>query len=509
MRGSFIKNLHKAFLLSILLLSTMAVISFIAIRESNRRAEWVHHTEVVIEELEYLISQMKDAETGVRGYIITGSEAALKPYHGSYQRTLNTYHKIKNLTSDNSVQQRTLPELKALIEQKHQVLQAHIKQKKTSGDFNLTAINEGQQLMDKARTVVNTMQNREKELLEKRTGAWRTFTRLTPFLIFIITLIAAVTSYYFCDSLKKTYYKKAKLSQQLQKKTIETEQQIAIIEKVADRIASGNYQIRFEENESDVLGQLAISLNRMALSLEYSFNEIKALMVKKDDFIGIAAHELKTPLTSIKAYLQFISRAKLENNDAHKIYPFIAKANNQVNRLTEIIKDLLDVSRINENQLGLKLETFSVRHAVLEASEELFNSVKTHELVLEGDPDIQIEADKFRIEQVLINLISNAIKYSPHGNKVIMEIKQEGDMVKVSVTDFGIGIPKDNLQYVFHRYFRVEVTSQNYSGMGLGLYISKGIIERHRGTIGVISKDGEGSTFWFLIPIKQSAGKIA
>jgi signal transduction histidine kinase len=465
----------------------------------------VHHTDVVIEELEYLISQMKDAETGVRGYIITSNEATLEPYNGSYKRTIESYNKIKALTGDNPEQQQTLPSLKTLIDRKYSVLEGHIKRKKANGPFNLAMIFEGKRVMDEARLVVKKMQSREESLLVKRTQAWQTFTTLTPYLIILITLIAAASSYYFCDSLKRTYYTKAKLSQELQRNKIETEQRIAIIESVSDRISSGDYQIRFEENESDILGHLAISLNRMALSLEYSFDEIKALMVKKDDFIGIAAHELKTPLTSIKAYLQFISRAKLENSDAHKIYPFIAKANNQVNRLTEIIKDLLDVARINENQLGLKIETFSIRNAVLEASEELFNSIKTHEMVLEGDPDIVVEADKFRIEQVLINLISNAIKYSPNRNKIIMEIKKEGEKVKVSVTDFGIGIPKDNLQYVFHRYFRVEITSQNYSGMGLGLYISKGIIERHHGTMGVISKPGEGSTFWFVIPLKQKA----
>lgn len=310
-------------------------------------------------------------------------------------------------------------------------------------------------------------------------------------------------SYYFCAQLKKTYYKKTKLQQLIQRESIEKERRIAIIERVADKIAAGDYHIRLQEEDSDLLGSLAISLNRMAISLEYSFNEIKALMAKKDDFIGIAAHELKTPLTSIKAYLQFIGRAKLENNDANKIYPFITKANNQVNRLTEIIKDLLDVARINENQLGLKLDNFSMRMAILEASEEIFNSIKTHQLFLEGDPDIVVQADKFRIEQVLINLISNAIKYSPNSDRIIVDIKPEQDLVKVSVTDFGIGIPKDNLQYIFKRYFRVEVTSQNYSGMGLGLYISKGIIKRHGGDMGVNSREGEGSTFWFTLPLKQ------
>ncbi|MGV3508923.1 MAG: CHASE3 domain-containing protein [Sphingobacteriaceae bacterium] len=471
------------------------------ITNSNKRAAWVQHTQIVIEELEYLISEMKDAETGVRGYIITGDIITLEPYYGSIERTFKSFEKIKNLTKDNVEQQQTLTLLKQRIETKQAILIAHIKTKKNSNTFNQDRFNEGKRVMDEARALVNTMQEREKALLQQRSKRWHTLSAITPYMIIFITLVAAIISYYFCANLKRTYYKKIKLQQHLQNQNIKTSQRISIIENVANKIAGGNYNIRLDEEESDVLGTLAISLNQMALSLESSFNEIKALMAKKDDFIGIAAHELKTPLTSIKAYLQFMGRVKFENSDGAKIYPFISKANSQVNRLTEIIKDLLDVSRINENQLGLKLESFTIREAILEAADEIFNSIKTHQLILEGDPDILVEADKFRIEQVLINLISNAIKYSPRADKVIAEIIREGDFVKVSIIDFGIGIPKENLQYVFHRYFRVEVTSQNFSGMGLGLYISKGIIERHGGKIGVISAENKGSTFWFTLPL--------
>lgn len=504
MKGSFIKNLHKAFLLSISLLCVMAVISFIAVRESNHRAELVHHTQIVIDDLEYLISQMKDAETGVRGYIITKDPGMLEPYDGSYKRTITSYNKLVRLTIGNAEQQRSLPLLKTLINERYQVLDLNLNLAKSGKPINDAALEKGKNVMDSVRALVKTMQNRENKLLEQRASTWKAFSIITPILIILITLLAAASSYYFCAWLKKTYYEKAKLQQVVQRKSIETENRIAIIENLADKIAAGDYQIRLQEEESDKLGTLSISLNRMAISLDYSFKEIKALMVKKDDFIGIAAHELKTPLTSIKAYLQFVGRIKLSGEEGMKIYPFIAKANNQVNRLTEIIKDLLDVARINENQLGLKLNTFSLREAILEASEELFNSIKTHELLIEGEPDIEIEADKFRIEQVMINLISNAVKYSPKSNKVILEVEQEQNMVKVSVTDFGIGIQNDHLQHIFHRYFRVEVTSQNYSGLGLGLYISKGIIKRHGGELGVNSKEGEGSTFWFTIPLKQS-----
>lgn len=505
MKASFIKKLHRAFLISIILLFTMAAMAFIVITTSNKRAEWVQHTQIVIEELEYLLSEMKDAETGVRGYIITGDSTTLEPYNGFLGRAIKSFNKIQRLTKDNAEQQKTLPLLKQRIEKRQSILISHIKNKNNNNTFNQALFNEGKKVMDEARALVNIMQKRERALLRQRSERWQTLSAITPYLIILITMVAAVISYYFCASLKRTYYHKIKLQQHLQNQNIKTKQRISIIENVAHKIARGNYNVRLDEEESDVLGTLAISLNQMALSLESSFNEIKTLMAKKDDFIGIAAHELKTPLTSIKAYLQFMGRVKFENSDAVKIYPFISKANSQVNRLTEIIKDLLDVSRINENQLGLKLENFTIREAILEAADEIFNSIKTHQLILEGDPDILVQADKFRIEQVLINLISNAIKYSPGADQVIAEILQENDFVKVSIIDFGIGIPKENLQYIFHRYFRVEVTSQNFSGMGLGLYISKGIIERHGGKIGVISTENKGSTFWFKLPLVQKS----
>lgn len=503
MKGSFRKNLHKAFLFSIVLLFCSSIASFVAIQQSNNSAKWVNHTEKVKESLEQLISTMKDAETGVRGYLITGDPETLEPYTGSYKRTIISFNSIKQLTRDNEQQQKSLTELLPVIELKFRMLEAQVKKKNDGQTIGASDVHKGKQVMDKARRLIKIMQNREEELLHERESLWNKYRTFTPFLILIIAAIATITSYYFCSKLKKAYYSNMKLQQALQRKNIETDKRITIIQQVADKISLGNYEVRIQEEDSDILGNLATNMNRMAESLEYSFNTLKELMLKKDDFISIAAHELKTPLTSIKAYLQFIGRVKLEHDEARKVYPFVSKANVQVNRLTGIIKDLLDVARINEGQLGLHLTYFSLRDAILEASEELFNSIKTHELILEGYPDIVVEADKFRIEQVLINLISNGIKYSPDANRIIAEIKQEDEFVRVSIRDFGIGIPKEQVAMIFERYFRVEQTSQNYSGMGLGLYISKGIIERHGGRMGVSSKQGSGSVFWFTIPSLQ------
>ena len=126
-----------------------------------------------------------------------------------------------------------------------------------------------------------------------------------------------------------------------------------------------------------------------------------------------------------------------------------------------------------------------------------------HHLAIEGTANITVYADRNRLEQVIINLISNAIKYSPDADKVVINVGRVGDYIKISVTDFGIGIPKETLPFLFDRFYRVDEVSQRYSGLGLGLYISAEIVRRHNGDIGINSTPGEGSTFWFTIPTAE------
>jgi signal transduction histidine kinase len=239
----------------------------------------------------------------------------------------------------------------------------------------------------------------------------------------------------------------------------------------------------------------------MASSLEESFRKNEELMNKKDEFLSIASHELKTPLTSIKAAIQFIDRITFNNEETRKIYPFIAKANSQVNRLTEIVRDLLDVSKINAGKLELKLADFALSEAIVEAQDGIYNDARGYEIVVDGDQDAAVKADKFRIEQVLINLMTNAFKYSPGKKTIFIHVTKAEKFVKVEVEDKGIGIPKDKIPFIFERFFRVQETSQNFPGLGLGLYISYEIVKRHGGEMGVESEEGQGSIFWFTLPL--------
>jgi signal transduction histidine kinase len=229
----------------------------------------------------------------------------------------------------------------------------------------------------------------------------------------------------------------------------------------------------------------------------------KKVEKEKDEFLSIASHELKTPLTSIKAYIQLLERKlKLEPTAAEASY--LTKVQTQIDKLNTLITDLLDVSKIENGKLKItkKPENFE---------EVLKNSIETilhthHDDTIRIDrhgplADVILPFDAIRIEQVLLNFLSNAIKYSPKNHHIIVTTFLDEHEVKVSVTDFGIGIPDYKQDAVFKKFYRVEESSLQFQGMGIGLYICSEIIKQHRGTIGLSSKVGEGSTFYFTLPL--------
>ena len=226
----------------------------------------------------------------------------------------------------------------------------------------------------------------------------------------------------------------------------------------------------------------------------------RELLKNKDEFISIASHELKTPITSLKAALQMIERMTSKSEEMKPALGFVQKGIKQVDKLIELIKDLLDVTKIQAGKLELKKTNFIINDLIAECGEELQAHSQKHQLLIEGDTNIEVHADRNRMEQVLINLLSNAIKYAPGTDKVVIKVTKVDEGTKIAITDFGIGIPKAKQQYLFDRFYRVDDTSQKYAGLGLGLYISSEIVRQHKGHINIESEEGKGSTFWFVIP---------
>jgi len=221
---------------------------------------------------------------------------------------------------------------------------------------------------------------------------------------------------------------------------------------------------------------------------------------RKDEFLSIASHELKTPLTSIKAYNQIVQKI----SDPEKLKPFLKKSADHIARLERLISDLLDVTKINAGKMYYAKEQVNFRDLITQSIESLQHTITSHEIILETVPEITYVGDQLRLEQVLHNFMSNAVKYSPKASKIVVNSQVDENNIIVSVQDFGIGIARENIDKLFDRYYRVDNTAMRLEGLGLGLFISAEILRKHGGSFWIESEIGKGSTFYFRLPLQNA-----
>jgi PAS domain S-box-containing protein len=241
----------------------------------------------------------------------------------------------------------------------------------------------------------------------------------------------------------------------------------------------------------------------------YDITEQKNLERQKDEFIGIASHELKTPVTGITIYAELINGIFREKGDEEHV-ELSEKLILEINRLVKLINDLLDTTRITKGHLPLNLEEFDLDALIEEIMGSLKFSSSDHQIIFHPPQPLKVRADRNRIHQVITNLLSNAIKYSPDSREVHVMTETTEEGVKVSVKDTGIGIPEELQPKIFNGFSRVSFP-HNFPGVGLGLYISSEIIRRHGGRICVESELDKGSVFYFVLPhqIVAEADKTA
>ncbi len=226
--------------------------------------------------------------------------------------------------------------------------------------------------------------------------------------------------------------------------------------------------------------------------------ELRLLQQQKDDFISIASHELKTPLTSLKAALQLLERMK--DSPSLKMLPMINQANKSLLKVNLLVEGLLNTSKLNEGQLSINPKNIVLANVIIDSCQYI-RSEGVYTIETKGDMDVEVYADVIRIDQIMINFITNAIKYAPDSKLIKISIEKLNGMVKVSVSDKGAGIPSEKQRFLFDRYYRADNSGSQYTGLGLGLYICAEIVKVHNGEIGVISEQGKGSTFWFTLPV--------
>lgn len=223
----------------------------------------------------------------------------------------------------------------------------------------------------------------------------------------------------------------------------------------------------------------------------------------KDEFISMASHELKTPLTSIKGYMQMVDRSvdRDQKEDAKK---YLERTRQQLEKLNILIDDLLDTSKIASGKLEFKNQVYDIDPIFDNAVDIIRQTYPSHQIIKTGQAEVKIYGDQIRIEQVILNYLTNAIKYSPDSSEILFDVSVlSRDEVMVNITDSGIGIAKDKQADLFTKFYRVEESSNRFQGLGMGLYICAEIIKRHHGRYGVDSDTGKGSSFYFTLPVYQ------
>jgi signal transduction histidine kinase len=283
------------------------------------------------------------------------------------------------------------------------------------------------------------------------------------------------------------------------------------IEEAMDFRSGGNYNIEYAIINPDdtkprhvvAKGKALFNDRKQAIRFSGTLQDIteqKLDDLRKNAFISMVSHELKTPLTSLKGYVQMLKIKAGREGDSNTVN-ILSKAERQVNKMTTMINGFLNVSRFESGKIYLQIQQFNLEELIKEVIEETILFYPNHFIELFPCTSVAVNADREKVAHVIANLLSNAAKYSAEGGTIKVKCELTKHTVQISIKDEGIGIAPQDIERLFERYYRVESTQQ-VSGFGIGLYLSAEIIQSHKGQIWVESEPGKGSTFWFTLPIQ-------
>lgn len=287
---------------------------------------------------------------------------------------------------------------------------------------------------------------------------------------------------------------------------------------VALSFAARDFGTRVHIDSKDEVGTVAAAFNQMATELESYHADLHRIIEQKDmlaertheldiqknKFIGAASHELKTPLTAISLYAEMLMSLSKKNGDAES--GKIAKElHTQAQELNALINDLLDIARLQEGRLPMQFEQIELNACIQKAIDTVKGSSE-HMLVVDAKEPVTVRGDKRKLTQVIINLLVNAVKYSPDAQRIDITLRQRGEEAQICVRDYGIGIAQEDQEKIFQQFYRgAGMNESTFPGMGIGLYFAKEVLAYHQGRIWVTSTKGKGATFCFALPREKNA----
>ncbi|WP_242058669.1 CHASE3 domain-containing protein [Microcoleus sp. FACHB-SPT15] len=451
--------------LASVILVTLNILSYWSFIKQKETTERVAHSRLTLQKLESVLSIVKDAETGQRGYLLTGQESYLKPYHLAIQSIDPQIEQLKTVIVANPEQQQQLTSLKDLIAQKLAELQLTIELKKNQqyeAAKSVVSSNRGQQLMDQIRNLIQQMQGEESEQLKN----WLTTREATirkGQLIFLLGIVLTLFSLYLVSSA-------------IHQETIERKQAEASLKQLNDEL-----EARVQERTTE-LEEANTNLLRSNRELE--------------QFAYVASHDLQEPLRAVNSYAQLITRKYQGNLDA-KADKYLGYITEGATRMQQLINDLLAFSRVGTH--GKPLVLTDCELVLSQVLDNLKVAIAENQASVTHDPLPSVMGDGIQLIQLLQNLIANGMKFRreelPHVH--VSANEQEHEWV-FCVRDNGIGIESEYFERIFTIFQRLHSKSE-YPGTGIGLAVCKKIVERHGGRIWVESIPGVGTAFYFTI----------
>jgi signal transduction histidine kinase/DNA-binding response OmpR family regulator len=504
-------------LIFILLIASVSYQSTVKLTET---AAWRSHTYQVLKALKEVISSIQDAETGQRGFLITGEERYLEPFYSAEKSIDQNVQNLINLTQDNPLQQERLSLLQPLIrgpDGKFAELKETIEVRKTQGFAPVLKIvlsDQGKLLMDKIRRRIAIMTFEEDRLLKLRS---REAAETADEALLIIGLGASLS---FILLITIGLWITASIAAPL--KNLSTVAKRIGIDADMDESNMDEFQLESDITEiqgrRDEIGVLAKAFTEMTESLSLRTLELKDALLQaehaneiKSEFLANMSHEIRTPMNGILGMLKLLEHTELSGRQSD----YTLKAQSATISLLTIINDILDFSKIEAGKMTIEHESFIFDDIMRDLSSILSSNLdrKNIEVLYNIDPQtpLSLIGDSLRLRQVLLNLAGNAIKFTKQGQVVLATrlINQDKSAFEIefSVTDTGLGIPADKLDSIFSGFSQGESsTSRQFGGSGLGLAICTQLIELMGGTLQVESELGKGSRFFFTLKMPQ--GKL-